>query len=112
MRIDLHVHSTVSDGTGTPTRVMQEAAAAGIDVVALADHDTMAGWDEARPVAEGLGMRFVPAIEVSARHGRVSVHLLAYWPDRDDAALGSMLARTREARVSRARQIVERIAID
>jgi len=112
VRIDLHTHSTVSDGTGTPAQVMHEAAAAGLDVVALADHDAMDGWDDARTAAHEHGLEFVPAIEVSARHRWVSVHLLAYWPRRDDAALRDMLARTREARVGRAREIVEKVAVD
>lgn len=112
MRIDLHLHSTVSDGTGSPSQVMHEAADAGLDVVALADHDAMDGWDEAQVAADERGIRLIPAIEVSARHRWVSVHMLAYWPDRDDAALREMLARTQEARVGRAREIVEKIAVD
>ncbi|WP_062200933.1 PHP domain-containing protein [Demequina salsinemoris] len=112
MRIDLHLHSTVSDGTGSPAQVMREAAEAGLDVVALADHDAMDGWDEAQAEADARGLRLIPAIEVSARHRWVSVHMLAYWPRRDDATLGAMLARTQEARVGRAREIVEKIAVD
>ncbi|WNM23924.1 PHP domain-containing protein [Demequina capsici] len=112
MRIDLHTHSTVSDGTGSPAQVMREAAEAGLDVVALADHDAMDGWDEAQDAADAHGLRLVPAIEVSARHHWVSVHMLAYWPRRDDATLRDMLARTQEARVGRAREIVERVAVD
>ena len=112
MRIDLHTHSTVSDGTETPADVMRAAAAAGLDVVALTDHDTLAGWDEAEAEAVALGLRFVPGVEVSTKHRGVSVHLLAYWPRREDSELLAMMARTRDARVDRAREIVGKVARD
>src|SRR5512143_2500284 len=112
MRIDLHTHSTMSDGTETPTQVMRAAAAAALDVVSLTDHDTLAGWDEAEAEARAAGVRFVPGIEVSSKHRGVSVHLLAYWPRRDDADLLAMMARTRDARVDRAREIVGKVARD
>ncbi|WP_062467034.1 PHP domain-containing protein [Demequina maris] len=112
MRIDLHAHSNVSDGTGTPAQVMREAAAAGLDVVALTDHDSVGGWEEAEAEAARLGLGFVPGIEVSARDGRVSIHMLALWPRPDDAALAEILAFTREARVGRAQTIVDRISVD
>jgi predicted metal-dependent phosphoesterase TrpH len=110
MRIDLHTHSTVSDGTGSPAQVMREAAAAGLDVVALTDHDAMDGWDEAAAVCAQTGVEFVPGIEVSCRDRGISIHLLAYWPDPRDAEVQAMLALTREARVNRARAIVDLIA--
>jgi predicted metal-dependent phosphoesterase TrpH len=112
MRIDLHTHSTVSDGTESPVEVMRAAAAAGLDVVALTDHDAMDGWDAGAAEAERLGIGFVPGIEVSCSHKGMSIHLLAYWPRRDDPALTSMLALTREARVERAREIVRRVGED
>jgi predicted metal-dependent phosphoesterase TrpH len=112
VRIDLHTHSAMSDGTEAPAQVMRAAAAAGLDVVALTDHDTLAGWDEAEAEARALGLRFVPGIEISSRHRGVSVHLLAYWPRVDDADLLAMMARTRDARVDRAREIVARVARD
>ena len=91
MRIDLHTHSTVSDGTGSPAQVIREAAEAGLDVVALADHDSTAGWDEAQAEADALGIELVPAIEISAKDRWVSIHLLAYWPRRDDPTLVDMM---------------------
>ncbi|WP_062518644.1 PHP domain-containing protein [Demequina silvatica] len=112
MRIDLHTHSNVSDGTGTPAQVMREAAEAGLDVVALTDHDAVDGWGEAAAEAERLGLSFVPGIEVSAKDRWVSIHMLALWPRPDDAALAEILALTREARVGRARTMVERISVD
>jgi hypothetical protein len=112
VRIDLHTHSAMSDGTETPAQVMRAAAAAGLDVVALTDHDTLAGWDEAEAEANALGVRFVPGVEISSRHRGVSVHLLAYWPRVDDADLLAMMALTRDARVERACEIVARVARD
>ena len=112
MRIDLHMHSTVSDGTGSPAQVMREAAEAGLDVVALTDHDSVDGWDAAGAEAASQGLVFVPGIEVSCRHHGISIHLLSYWHRPDDAGVEAMLARTREARIHRAREIVERIGLD
>lgn len=112
MRIDLHTHSLESDGTGTPAQVMHEAAAAGLDVVALTDHDTVAGWDEASAAAAEAGITFVPGIEVSCRHNGISIHLLSYWHRRDDAAVANMLELTRGGRVGRAREMVDRLSAD
>lgn len=112
MRIDLHTHSTVSDGTESPAQVMRAAAQAELDVVALTDHDSMVGWDEAQATADALGLALVPGIEVSCKDGPVSIHLLAYWPVAGDAGLAATLGNTREARVGRAQQMVTRLAVD
>jgi predicted metal-dependent phosphoesterase TrpH len=112
MRIDLHTHSVVSDGTERPARVMRAAAAAGLDVVALTDHDTIDGLDEASAAASDLGIDFVPGIEVSCSHRGVSIHLLSYWHDLDDEDVEAMLATTRLARIDRAQEIVRKIAVD
>ncbi|MDN4478228.1 PHP domain-containing protein [Demequina sp. SYSU T00039] len=112
MRIDLHTHSTVSDGTGTPEQVMHEAYEARLDIVALTDHDSIDGWGEASEVASGLGLGFVPGIEISAKDRWVSIHMLALWPRPFDEDLVAMLARTRAARLTRAREMVGLIAAD
>ncbi|WP_062131873.1 PHP domain-containing protein [Demequina aestuarii] len=112
MRIDLHTHSTVSDGTGAPAHVMREAAEAGLHIVALTDHDAIDGWNEAAATAADAGLGFVPGIEVSCRHHGISIHLLSYWHRADDADAVAMLARTREARVLRAREIVQKVGVD
>lgn len=109
MRIDLHTHSTVSDGTESPREVIRSASEAGIDVVALTDHDSMAGLEDAGEMAAAMGMDFVPGIEVSCRHHGVSIHLLAYWPDPSNEHIVAMLAKTRDARIDRAREIVRRV---
>ena len=74
--IDLHTHSSASDGTQPPEVVVAEAARAGLDVVALTDHDTYAGWAAAATAATGLGVGLVRGVEVSSQHRGVSVHLL------------------------------------
>jgi 3',5'-nucleoside bisphosphate phosphatase len=116
-RIDLHTHSLRSDGRGTPTQVMTEAKAAGLNIVALTDHDTTAGWDEARAAATSLGLGFVPGIEVTTRVRRnvdhkFTVHLLAYLPDPNHPALLSVLEDSVTSRVERLREITERLSED
>lgn len=112
MRIDLHTHSSVSDGTETPGELVASAAAAGLDVVALTDHDTTAGWAEASDAARRLGVALVPGTEVSALSRGVSVHLLSYLQDPADPALADVIAQTRDARLHRGRAIVERLSDD
>ncbi|WP_183657695.1 PHP domain-containing protein [Prauserella isguenensis] len=116
VRIDLHTHSTVSDGTDGPADLVAVAAAAGLGVVALTDHDTTAGWQSA---ADALprGMRLVPGAELSCesddgRGGRVSVHLLAYLFDPAAPAIVAEQRRLREQRRSRLRTIAGRMAAD
>ncbi|GAA3517098.1 PHP domain-containing protein [Actinocatenispora rupis] len=110
MRIDLHVHSTASDGTNSPAELMKLAADVGLSVVALTDHDTVAGWAEAAAAVPD-GLTLVPGIEVSARWLGVSpgigLHLLAYLPDPDEPELSAALRRVRENRAGRARRMVD-----
>jgi 3',5'-nucleoside bisphosphate phosphatase len=116
MRIDLHAHSTASDGTDAPAGVMAAAAAAGLDVVALTDHDTTAGW-AAAVAALPVGLTLVPGAEiscVSALPGErpIPLHVLGYLFDPDHAAFRAERRRLRESRVTRARRIVELLAAD
>jgi predicted metal-dependent phosphoesterase TrpH len=118
VKIDLHTHSTRSDGLDSPTDLLINAKKAGLDVIALTDHDTVSGWDEARGKAFELGLGFVPGIEVTSvsdveRFGRtirISVHLLAYLPDPDHKALEIVLGDTVATREARGRAIVEKLA--
>lgn len=112
MRIDLHTHSTASDGTQPPAGVVAAAAAAGLDVVALTDHDTTAGWAPAAEAARAYGIVLVPGTEVSALSRGVSVHLLSYLQDPADPALADVIARTRDARLHRGQAIVDRLGKD
>ncbi|MDR1767930.1 MAG: PHP domain-containing protein [Propionibacteriaceae bacterium] len=110
MRIDLHTHSCVSDGTDTPAELVAEAARAGLDVVALTDHDTFAGLPEARRAGQRLGVRVVDGIEISTRLNGVGVHLLGYWCDAADVDLAAELARVREGRAGRVPDMLAKLA--
>ncbi len=106
MRIDLHTHSSASDGTDTPAQLMREAAAAGLDVVALTDHDAMSGWAEAQRAADEVGIRLVPGLEISTKFRHRGVHLLAYLPDPAYAPLVAELDKVLDGRTSRTPAIV------
>ncbi len=111
MRIDLHTHSTASDGTDTPAELVRAAAAAGLDVVALTDHDTVAGHAEAAKALRdlGTGLVLVPGAELSCRYGDISMHLLAYLFDPDEPELARERELVRDDRVPRARAMVARL---
>src|SRR5690349_22376627 len=108
MRADLHVHSTASDGTDPPAEVMRRAARAGVDVVALTDHDTVAGHAEAQAAAGPVTL--LPGMELSCRLDGRSLHMLAYLFDADQPELAAELARIRDDRVLRARAMVDKLA--
>jgi 3',5'-nucleoside bisphosphate phosphatase len=108
MRIDLHTHSRVSDGTDTPAELVRAARDARLDVVAITDHDTTAGWDEAVAAGGELGVEVVRGAELSCRIGGVSVHMLAYAFDRSEPRFAAERALLRDDRERRARLIVER----
>lgn len=112
MRIDLHTHSYASDGTDAPGQVVRDAAAQHLDVVALTDHDTTRGWDEAADAAIEVGIALVRGTEVSCSARGVSVHLLSYLQDPDHEALVAQTEAARRSRHTRARRIVERVARD
>ena len=108
MRIDLHTHSTASDGTDTPAELVRNAAAAGLDVVALTDHDTTRGHREAL-AALPAGLTLVTGAELSCRIDGVSMHMLAYLFDPEEPALLAERELVRDDRVPRARAIVARL---
>jgi predicted metal-dependent phosphoesterase TrpH len=109
VRIDLHTHSNRSDGTDPVDVLMAHAAQAGLDVIALTDHDTADGWAEGRRAAEELGIGFVPAIEISCKLSGISVHLLAYLPDPSYPPLAEDLKVVRDGRTDRIPTIVARL---
>ncbi|MFI9562954.1 PHP domain-containing protein [Streptomyces rishiriensis] len=108
MRIDLHCHSTASDGTDTPAELVRNAAAAGLDVVALTDHDTTRGYAEAI-AALPSGLTLVTGAELSCRIGGVSMHMLAYLFDPEEPALLAERELVRDDRVPRARAMVAKL---
>ena len=109
---DLHLHSTFSDGTEPPATVVARAAEAGLATIAITDHDTVAGWDEAAAASREAGLVLLPGIEVSAKHRGRSVHVLAYLPDPTDTQLADLMNRVRDDRVGRAERIARNIARD
>ena len=120
-KIYLHVHSNHSDGRESVAEVIDEAVAAGLSVMALTDHDTTAGWAEAEALCRANGLGFVPGIEVTTRTRMVDadgntrgfgVHMLAYLPDPNNAALASVLSGSVEGRVERLQKIVALLSAD
>lgn len=108
MRIDLHTHSAVSDGTDSPAEVVRLAAEAGLDVVALTDHDTLDGWGEAAAAAARYGITVVPGVEISTRSpAGHSIHLLGYLVDPDEPEFAATLAQIRADRVPRLRHMLD-----
>lgn len=110
--IDLHAHSSVSDGTERPADLVRAAAASGLDGVALTDHDTTAGWAEAAAAVRDLPMTLLPGLELSTRVGWRSVHVLGYLVDPTDPVLVAETDRIRSDRLTRARSMVDRIGQD
>lgn len=109
---DLHTHSSVSDGTETPARLIRSAVGAGLGTVALTDHDSTAGWTEAGEAARDAGITLIPGMEFSTRLGYRSIHLLAYLFDPANGDLVAEMARIREARLVRAERIVQNLSRD
>ncbi len=109
MRIDLHAHSSASDGTETPAELVRAAAAAGLDVVALTDHDTVRGWVAATEALPS-GLRLVRGAEISCVYDGVSLHLLAYLFDPENEALAEEMSMALDDRVPRAKAIVGKLA--
>ena len=108
MRIDLHAHSAASDGTDPPADVVARARAAGVDVLALTDHDTLAGLDEAR-AALPPGLTLISGMELSSRLDGHSVHLLSYLPSGMSAELAAETQAIRDDRVRRGQAMVARL---
>jgi predicted metal-dependent phosphoesterase TrpH len=109
--IDLHAHSSASDGTMTPASLMAAAAEAGLEVVALTDHDTTAGWDEAA-AALPAGLSLVRGAELSCTADGISLHLLAYLFDPAYPPLAERMAQVRDSRQSRAQRMVDLLVAD
>lgn len=100
--IDLHCHSTVSDGTLTPTELVQHAASQGVRAMALTDHDDMAGLEEARQVANSLGLHFINGVEISVTWRKRTLHIVGLNIDPSNHALVQGLANIRHGRHLRA----------
>ncbi len=109
MRIDLHTHSRLSDGTDTPAQLVEQAAAAGLDVVALTDHDTVAGWEKAIDAGVRLGIKVVCGTEFSTTNEGRGQHLLGYNFDPNHPAIAEILRRGASSRKDRALALFDRL---
>jgi 3',5'-nucleoside bisphosphate phosphatase len=110
MNLDLHIHSTASDGLVSPARVVRAAVDGVIDVMALTDHDTVAGVEPALDAARGLPIHIVPGIEVSATWDETEVHILGYLVDPTDPGLRAHDGTAGERRAQRLEEMVDRLA--
>lgn len=110
MRLDLHVHSTASDGVCSPDEVVERAAAGGLDVIALADHDTTAGVASAKRAARDRPVEVIAAVELSSTYRGEDVHVLAYFLDIESPALAAQRRRGFDRRAARMREMRERLA--
>lgn len=108
--IDLHLHTTASDGRLTPRELVEAAAAARLRVLAVTDHDTTTAVGEVQALARARGLDAISAIEITAIDDGADVHVLGYFLDPGNAALSAFLARQREARVARVQAIAGRLA--
>jgi predicted metal-dependent phosphoesterase TrpH len=108
--IDLHLHTTASDGLLPPRQLVYRAAEAGLTTIAVTDHDTIGGLEEAAQAGAGLGLRVVPGIEITAVENERDVHVLGYFLDPGSTVLTQFLQAQRSDRVRRVREIAVRLA--
>jgi predicted metal-dependent phosphoesterase TrpH len=109
-RVDLHLHTTASDGRCSPLELVEQAAAAGLSVMAATDHDTTASVDDVRTRAAERGIEAIPGIEVTAIEDGRDVHVLGYFLRTTDPPFREFLAGQRRTRVDRAQAIAGRLA--
>ncbi len=107
--VDLHTHSTASDGIYSPGELLQHARAAGLHVLALTDHDSTNGVEEAAQAARALNIEFIPGIEINTEGSGSELHVLGYFPEYQRAAFQAVLQVLRDARVRRGERMVERL---
>jgi len=108
--VDLHLHTHYSDGADAPDDVADRAATLGASAIAITDHDTLSGLNEAAEACAKRGLEFLPGVEISSRAGSKELHILGLGVDPNSESLKNTLARMAEARAERGRKIVERLA--
>lgn len=109
-RVDLHTHSTASDGELDPAGLVRLAVERGLSVLALTDHDTVAGIDATMDAARGTNLQVIPGVELSADVPQAEVHVLGYFVDWHDAHFESMLVKFRDGRYGRAEKMTHKLA--
>ncbi|MFQ6102411.1 MAG: PHP domain-containing protein [Anaerolineae bacterium] len=109
-RVDLHIHSTTSDGVFTPSEVVYLSLERGLAVIALTDHDTLGGVAEAQQAAVGTGLEVIAGVEVNSEGAWGDLHFLGYYVDPENRPLREKLQAMRDARVGRARKMVQRLS--
>jgi len=107
--IDLHTHTTASDGRCTPAELVARASKAGVTVLSVTDHDTIAGCDAARASCADAQIEFVAGIEITAVRDEADIHILGYFIDPESAPLRAFLVAQRQQRVERIRRMIERL---
>lgn len=107
--VDLHLHSTFSDGNDTPEEVVSKAAKSGFSCISITDHDTCKGWDEAYEAALKHGVELIPGIEVSAHRGGSSVHILGYMVNLKSEALEKIVSVTEKGRLERMERVISKL---
>jgi len=108
-RIDLHLHTTHSDGSFSPTEVLRLAHMAGVTALAITDHDIVSGIPEAITAGAELGIEIIPGVEISSRVGNSELHILGYCLRWQDPELNRRMAALRESRHNRTPQIIDRL---
>ena len=108
-RVDLHVHTTASDGTLSPEQIVQEAARLGLAGVGLTDHDSILGLAEGMSAGERLGVVVVPGVEISTDYGKQEIHMLGYWMDLDSPEFLAHLDKLRALRIDRGIEMVRKL---
>ena len=109
MKIDLHCHTTASDGKLSVPELLARAQQNNVQLLAITDHDTLAGSNEARPLAGALGIELLSGIELSSVWGGMNIHVVGLGVDRDSPALQQALVQQGAARETRAQKIGERL---
>jgi predicted metal-dependent phosphoesterase TrpH len=107
MAIDLHTHSTASDGSDRPSQVVKRAAGLGLNAIALTDHDTLEGIDEAKTAAQDIGLELIPGVELSLEWSRGGMHLLVLFLPPGHGPLRDRLAELQSGRDERNQKMVD-----
>jgi hypothetical protein len=108
--VDLHVHTTASDGMLTPSEVVQQAKEAGLVALGIADHDTLGGVPEGCRAGKEAGIEVVPGVEINTEENASEIHVLGYWPELDDEEFNDLLKMLRDSRQLRLDEMVSRLA--